>query len=225
MGGLGRDEPGRGRRRRHHARRARPRRRARADARPTSRPRRRGSSRRASRGRSGAGAARWPHRSRAVRTRSARRCCTRMRIGSSRRRLLAVGGQAFAAPDPHATYEDLFLPLFGVYAAHERRRRSRRLRGAHSGTALDEGPSARRWARALARTARGRRPRAPRSCSTARTTPAGAEALAEALARVVPLGSAARRAGGEREQGHRRDRGSARGAADVAYAARNDSVR
>jgi dihydrofolate synthase / folylpolyglutamate synthase len=31
--------------------------------------------------------------------------------------LLAVGGQAFTLRTPHATYEDLFLPVFGAYAA------------------------------------------------------------------------------------------------------------
>jgi dihydrofolate synthase/folylpolyglutamate synthase len=31
--------------------------------------------------------------------------------------LLAVGGQAFSVRTPHATYEDLFLPVFGSYAA------------------------------------------------------------------------------------------------------------
>jgi dihydrofolate synthase/folylpolyglutamate synthase len=31
--------------------------------------------------------------------------------------LLAVGGQAFSLRTPHATYEDLFLPVFGSYAA------------------------------------------------------------------------------------------------------------
>jgi dihydrofolate synthase/folylpolyglutamate synthase len=34
------------------------------------------------------------------------------------RRALAVGGQAFALRTPHATYEDLFVPMFGGYAAH-----------------------------------------------------------------------------------------------------------
>jgi len=33
-------------------------------------------------------------------------------------RLLAVGGQAFRLRGLHATYEDLYLPLFGDYAVH-----------------------------------------------------------------------------------------------------------
>ena len=31
--------------------------------------------------------------------------------------LLAVGGQAYSVRTPHATYEDLYLPVFGTYAA------------------------------------------------------------------------------------------------------------
>jgi dihydrofolate synthase/folylpolyglutamate synthase len=34
------------------------------------------------------------------------------------RRAVAVGGQAFTLRAPHATYEDLFVPMFGGYAAH-----------------------------------------------------------------------------------------------------------
>ncbi len=38
--------------------------------------------------------------------------------------LLAVGGQAFTLRGPHATYEDLFLPLYGGVRGGERRPRA-----------------------------------------------------------------------------------------------------
>ena len=139
--------------------------------------------------------------------------------------LLAVGGQSFGLRTPRATYEDLYVPVFGRYAA----------RNAAAGVVAFEaltGARARRGraprgARCAAhpRPARGGRRTNPPIVLDGAHNPAGAEALAEALARVLPVGAAARRARREREQGRRGGRAPLAAIADVVHATRNDSVR
>ena len=54
---------------------------------------------------------------RRVRAQSVRRCCGRATTWEVLDPLIAVGGQAFGLRTPLATYEDLYVPVFGRYAA------------------------------------------------------------------------------------------------------------
>ena len=105
----------------------------------------------------------------------------------------------------HATYDELFLPMFGEHAV--RKRRARRSWRWSRCSARRSTPDARerRCGRAVAGTPRGRRRAAHRSCSTARTTPPARRRCGRAP-RGLHLGPAAPRARRSREQGRRRDR-------------------
>ena len=140
------------------------------------------------------------------------------------RRAIAVGGQAFTLRTPHATYEELYVPMFGAYAAHNAGAGVVAVEAitghALAEDALREGLAATTVPGRLEVVARN-----PLLILDGAHNPAGAEALAEALGEsftwerlhLVIAVSANKDIGGIV--------GPLADLADVAYPTRNDSVR
>ena len=182
---VGRDEPRRGRRRRDHPDRARPPG-ARRHPRPRSRARRPASSRTA-RGRRARAGPRGARRARgAVRRRSVRRCCSSTATGRSPNDCTPSAGRRSSVRGRYATYDELFLPLFGEHAVRNAGGGDRGVRGVvrRGARRAIAARGARR--RAVARAARGGRRASPSIVLDGAHNPAGAEALAAALREFFP---------------------------------------
>ena len=138
--------------------------------------------------------------------------------------LLAVGGQSFTLRAPRATYEDLFLPLFGDHAARNaaapawsRSRPSPRRRSTTTRSA--RGSAAVRWPGRLEVVGAS-----PLIVLDGAHNPAGAGPRRGA-ARVLHVGPAPSRDRRQREQGRRGLVAALAPLADDVYATRNESER
>ncbi|HSL10273.1 MAG TPA: Mur ligase family protein [Actinomycetota bacterium] len=140
------------------------------------------------------------------------------------RRAVAVGGQAFTLVTPHTTYDDLFVPMFGSYAAHNAAAGIVAVE-AMTGHELDEGSLRDGLAAASVPGRLEVVARSPLVILDGAHNPAGAEALADALGEsftwdrlhlVIAVSANKDLAGVV---------GPLAALADVAYPTRNDSVR